>query len=180
MLKRLSLLIAVVALLLWPLTVEAGEPVVRFFFFHSKTCPHCRDILENYLPDLQDKYGAQIEIRMFEISESPDKYRIVLGLQKVYGIAGEEAGVPLIFIGDRYLVGSEAMNGQIIKLDMSGLPAQSEAMLQETFPSAEIVQSKGGVGSKVLLIVAILIGAVVFFTCILPLILSVFVRLFGG
>ncbi len=72
------------------------------------------------------------------------------------------------------------MSGQIIELDMKGLPAQSEAMLQETFPGAEIVQSKGGVGSKVLLIVAILVGAVVFLTCILPLILSVFVRLFGG
>jgi len=71
------------------------------------------------------------------------------------------------------------MNGQIIELDMKGLPAQSEAMLQETFPSAEIVQSKG-VGSRVLLIVAILVGAVVFFTCILPMILSVFVKLFGG
>lgn len=113
MLKRLFLLVAVAVLLLWPLTVEAGEPVVHFFLFHSKTCPHCHDILENYLPDLRDKYGAQIEIRMFEISESPDNYRAMLSLEKVYGIPEEEAGVPLIFVGDRYLVGSEAIRSEL-------------------------------------------------------------------
>jgi len=100
-------------LLSWPLTARADEPVVRFFLFHSKTCPHCLDILENYLPGLRDKYGAQIEIRMFEISENPDNYRIMLGLEKVYGIPEEEAGVPLIFIGDRYLVGSGAIRTKL-------------------------------------------------------------------
>nr|HID14194.1 hypothetical protein [Anaerolineae bacterium] len=113
MLKRLFLLVAVMALLSWPLTVRADEPVVRFFLFHSKTCPHCHDILENYLPGLRDKYGAQIEIRLFELSESPDNYRIMLGLEKVYGIPEEEAGVPLIFIGDRYLVGSRAIRAEL-------------------------------------------------------------------
>ena len=95
------------------MTVEADEPVVRFLFFQSKTCPHCRDILENYLPGLQEKYGDQIEIRMFEISENPDNYRIMLGLEKEYGITEEEAGVPLIFIGDRYLIGSDAIRAEL-------------------------------------------------------------------
>ncbi|MFQ5814204.1 MAG: cytochrome c biogenesis protein CcdA, partial [Anaerolineae bacterium] len=66
-----------------------------------------------YLPGLRDKYGAQIEIRIFEISENPDNYRIMLGLEKVYGITEEEAGVPLIFIGDRYLVGADAIRAEL-------------------------------------------------------------------
>jgi len=112
-LKRFFLLGAVITLLLWPKMAGADEPVVRFFFFQSKTCPHCRDILENYLPGLQEKYGSQIEIRMFEISENPDNYRIMLGLEKVYGITEEEAGVPLIFIGDRYLIGSDVIRAEL-------------------------------------------------------------------
>jgi len=113
MLRRPILLAALAALLLWPLTVRADEPVVRFFLFHSITCPHCRDILENYLPDLRDKYGTQIDIRMFEISESPDNYHTMLSLERVYGIPEEEAGVPLIFIGNQYLVGSDAIRAEL-------------------------------------------------------------------
>jgi len=116
MLKRLLRLVFIAALLSWPLAVRADEPVVRFFLFHSKTCPHCLDILENYLPGLRDKYGDQIEIRMFEISESPDNYRFMLSLEKVYGIPEEKAGVPLILIGDRYLIGSQAIRAELESL----------------------------------------------------------------
>jgi len=78
------------------------------------------------------------------------------------------------------LVKAKTTSGRTAKLDIKGLPAQAETTLQETFPNAEIVQSKGGIGSKILLIVVILIAAVVFFTCVLPLILRIFVGIFGG
>ena len=121
--------------------------------------------------------GITTQRVVVEDLKTPEKTQIMpnSAIQQVFIKRQQRKGQPSIT-----LVKAKAMNGQIIELDMKGLPAQSEAMLQETFPGAEIVQSKGGVGSKVLLIVAILVGAVVFLTCILPLILSVFVRLFGG
>ena len=107
--KRLFLLGTVMTLLLWPMRVGADERVVRFFF-QSKTCPHCLDILESYLPGCERKNGDQVEIRVSEISENPDDYRIMLSLEKAYGITEEEAGVPLIFISDRDLIGSDAIH----------------------------------------------------------------------
>lgn len=78
------------------------------------------------------------------------------------------------------LVKVKAANGQTVKLDMKGLPGQSDALLEKTFASAEIKESKGGTGAKILLIAAILVGLVIILACVLPLIAGLFVRLFGG
>ena len=93
--------------------VQADEPVVRILLFHSVTCPHCRDILENYLPGVHDKYGAQIEIHLFELSQSEDNYRLLLALEKEHGISEEDAGIPMIFIGDQYLMGSNVIQAKL-------------------------------------------------------------------
>ena len=77
------------------------------------------------------------------------------------------------------LVKAQTVNGQTVKLDMKGLSPQSKNVLDETFPNAEIVQSKGS-GSKILLIAVILVGLVILVTCVLPLVASVIVRMFGG
>ena len=35
------------------LEIEAQEPVVRILLFYSETCPHCEDIINNFLPGIQ-------------------------------------------------------------------------------------------------------------------------------
>jgi hypothetical protein len=77
------------------------------------------------------------------------------------------------------LVSATATNGQTIKLGIKGLPAQSEAVLAETFANAEVFESKGGSG-KVVLIIAIVIGAVVVLACVVPMLIPLILRLFGG
>lgn len=97
------------------------------------------------------------------------------------------ADVKQIFVKSRQRKGQESVtlvkvqtaNGQTIKLDMKGLPPQSKNVLDETFPNAEIVQSKGS-GSKFLLIVVILVALLILVTCVLPLVASLIVRMLGG
>ena len=49
-------------------TAEPGKPVVRFFLFFSPTCPHCHEVMNNYLPTVYEKYGDQVEYQYFELS----------------------------------------------------------------------------------------------------------------
>ncbi len=72
------------------------------------------------------------------------------------------------------LVRVESPSGPV-KLDIKGLPAQSEALLQSTFPNAEIVH---GGGSKIGLIIGIVVLVGIFLVCVLPFILAAVGRLF--
>jgi hypothetical protein len=75
------------------------------------------------------------------------------------------------------LVSVTAANGRSIKLDIKGLPAQAEQALQETFANAEIAERKG---SKALLIIAIVIGAIIVLACVVPMLIPLILRLLGG
>ena len=66
----------------WVLESEAQEPVVRIFLFYSKTCPHCEDIINNFLPDIQEKYGDQLEVELLEISERAN-FELMLALEEM-------------------------------------------------------------------------------------------------
>ncbi len=97
----------------WALEIEAQEPVVSILLFHSPTCPHCEDIINNFLPDIQEKYGDQLEVKLLDISEQAN-FELALALEEVYGIPEAEAGIPEIFIGHTPpLIGSYAIREQL-------------------------------------------------------------------
>jgi hypothetical protein len=78
------------------------------------------------------------------------------------------------------LVKVKTASGQTVKLDMKGLPGQSDGLIRKVFAGAQVKESKGGTGTTILMIAVILVGLVIILTCILPLVVSIFVRLFGG
>jgi cytochrome c biogenesis protein CcdA/thiol-disulfide isomerase/thioredoxin len=118
----------------WVLEVEAQEPVVRILLFYSKTCPHCEDIINNFLPEIQEKYGDQLEVKLLDISERAN-FELMLALEEIYGIPEEEAGIPEIFIGHTPpLIGSyvirEQLDGLIQEyLDAGGVDLPSPEQL---------------------------------------------------
>lgn len=78
------------------------EPTVRFMFFYSPDCPHCRDVEENVLPPIHDKYGDRVEWLSLDRSEEVN-YRALLILGEMMGLPQEARGaVPLVFMGDEY------------------------------------------------------------------------------
>jgi thiol-disulfide isomerase/thioredoxin len=107
----------------WALEIEAQEPVVRILIFHSQTCPHCEDIINNFLPDIQEKYGDQLEVKLLDISEQAN-FELALALEEVYGIPEAEAGIPEVFIGHTPpLIGSYVIREQLDSLIQEYLDA---------------------------------------------------------
>ncbi|MCX7837852.1 MAG: hypothetical protein N2559_00110 [Anaerolineae bacterium] len=79
--------------------------VVRIVFFWSQYCPHCHYVIENVLPPLQKKYGAQLEILMFELSQ-PENVQLFESTMHALRVPQSEWGVPFIIVGNQTLVGS--------------------------------------------------------------------------
>ncbi|HID62094.1 MAG TPA: hypothetical protein EYP49_05055 [Anaerolineae bacterium] len=116
----------------WVLRIEAQQPVVRILLFYSPTCPHCEDIINNFLPDVQEKYGDQLEVKLLDISERAN-FELALALEEIYGIPEAEAGIPEIFIGHTPpLIGSYVIRQQLEGLIQEYLDAGGA-----DFPSPE-------------------------------------------
>ena len=94
----------------------SGQPagsVVRFTLFYSTTCPHCHEVMENYLPTVYDKYGDQVEHQYIEITRG-NNYETMLALEKKLGVSADNQGfVPALVIGDQVLVGGEEIPARL-------------------------------------------------------------------
>ena len=114
-------------------TAEPGQAVARFYLFYSETCPHCHEIMDNYLPTVYEKYGAQVEYEYLDIHNNTELYLTMLALEQKLGVPEDRQGlVPVLVIGDKVLIGG----GQI--------PAELEGYIDEylaqggvDFPSLE-------------------------------------------
>ncbi len=113
-------------------TNDSGEPVVRFYMFHSPTCPHCIEMIENYLPTVYDKYGDQVESEYLNVQES-DNYITMLALERKLGVPENRQGsVPALVIGDTVLIG-----GSEIPANLEGLIDSYLAQGGLDYPSLE-------------------------------------------
>ncbi len=89
-----------------------AKPVVRAVLFYSETCPHCHYVMEQVLPPLQKQYGNQLEIRMLEVSDA-NNYQLWVKAMDAYKVPADWRGVPMLFIGDKVLVGSRDIPEQL-------------------------------------------------------------------
>jgi len=88
-------------------------PVARFTLYYSTTCPHCHEVMENYLPTVYDKYGDQVEHRYVEINKGSN-YETMLALEKKLGVSADNQGfVPALVIGDQVLVGADEIPAKL-------------------------------------------------------------------
>ena len=85
-------------------------------------CPHCHEVLENVLPPLQEKYGAQLEVLLVEVISMEDVNRLY-EVAASYGISRDRVGVPFLVIGDRVLIGSRQIPEELPGLIESQLAA---------------------------------------------------------
>lgn len=142
--KSRFLLASLAALLslLWGWAVQAqgilpeatAEPgVVRFILFYSDTCPHCHEVMENYLPTVYEKYGDRVEYQYIGIHNNTEGYQAMLALESSLGVPQSEQGyIPALVIGDQVLVG-----GDQIPARLEGLIDQYLAQGGVDYPSLE-------------------------------------------
>jgi uncharacterized membrane protein len=88
------------------------QPVVHAVMLWQAGCPHCEETLEQTLPPLQEKYGAQFDLLLVEVA-SVDDIKMLYEIGAAYGLTREETGVPMLILGDQVLVGSEQVRDQL-------------------------------------------------------------------
>ena len=76
------LLLAVIVLGWFAPPAEAQRPVVHMLLFYSTDCPHCQDIIEDFLPKVKNQFGDQLEITTLDIGQDVDNYRWMFALEK--------------------------------------------------------------------------------------------------
>jgi uncharacterized membrane protein/thiol-disulfide isomerase/thioredoxin len=89
-----------------------GEPIVRVLMFWLSTCGHCDYVIKEILPPLQDQYGDQLEILLVELVTQEDVDHLY-ETASLAGVAKENVGVPFMLIGDRVLIGSGEIPGEL-------------------------------------------------------------------
>ncbi len=145
----LSLCLCAMALVMSPVHAQtAPAPVVRAVMFWMNGCPHCEDVIQNVLPPLHEKYGAQFDLLMLEVVDTQDidtLYRVA----DSYHIPKEQTGVPFLIIGDHVLVGSSQVREQLpslIKdyLARGGVDLPENPVLSELVPTAQATSVPAG------------------------------------
>ncbi|MBN1812143.1 MAG: hypothetical protein JXA14_09935, partial [Anaerolineae bacterium] len=68
------------------------KPVVRFYLFYGETCPHCHEVMDNFLPGVYEKYGDQVEYTYIEVWNDTDNYITLLGLDRKLGVPEDRQG----------------------------------------------------------------------------------------
>ena len=102
-LRKIIFSLAAVFCLLLPAISSAQTPVVYGVFFYSPTCPHCRDVLTNHWPAIQNEFGDQLRV-LFIDATTPQGGRLMMDAEAALGIQAN--GVPMLIIGSDVLVGS--------------------------------------------------------------------------
>ncbi len=142
--KRHILIIATLlfVLLAAPFTsahAQTDPPVVRAVLFYSPTCPHCEQVINETLPPLIQKYGKQLEIIGINVTEAQGQTLFLAALDQ---FKLEQAGVPFLVIGDKYLMGSADIPAQFpglieTHLTQGGVDFPDIPGLREAIPATE-------------------------------------------
>jgi cytochrome c biogenesis protein CcdA/thiol-disulfide isomerase/thioredoxin len=115
-----------------PAPDEASVSTATFSFFFSPTCPHCRDVEENVLPQIEAKYGDRVQMESLNVSDEAN-LRALIALGQLAGLPeGSRGAVPVVFIGDEWTTYALLLGG-----------AQIQAGLD---PALEWFLDIGGVG----------------------------------
>ncbi|RZM79896.1 glutaredoxin family protein [Leptolyngbya iicbica LK] len=83
---------------------EASDGVVDVYFFHSESCPHCRE----QMPLMQDidAYNDDVDVHIIEVNEEPEEFREYLQAHNIQTWA-----VPRTAIGELSFIGYNATSG---------------------------------------------------------------------
>jgi glutaredoxin len=87
-------------------------PLVRIVLYWLDGCGHCHEVIEGILPQMQQQYGAQLEVRLIEIVSMED-IAAFYTVAEQYGYTRGSAEVPFLMIGERSLVGMERITAEL-------------------------------------------------------------------
>ena len=123
---------------------DDNQPVVRAVLFYSPTCPHCEEIIQNYLPPILEQYGEQLKIVAINVS-LPEGQALYQATVEHFQISDDRLGVPTLVVEDIVMVGGGEIPAQFPNLitegvandgtDWPAIPGLAEVVESITFSS---------------------------------------------
>ena len=84
--------------------------MAHVILFHSPSCPHCRYVLSEVLPPLQEQYGDKLEIQLYNLQEEEGAGAFQALLQAWPDAPGS---IPQAYISDHVLIGSDQIPNEL-------------------------------------------------------------------
>ena len=104
----------VLSLTVLPLVHAQGDkPTVQGFLFYSDDCPTCLHMRTEILPGLYKEFGQQLQIKVIDIGSDADSIQWFQDCANEYGISQDQADIPALFIGDKYLIGADEIENKL-------------------------------------------------------------------
>ena len=94
-------------------SAQESQPVVHAVLFYSPSCGHCEYVITQTLPPLYEKYGKQLQIIGFDVTQPQGQTMFSAAMEK-FGVL--QAAVPLLVIDDITLTGSQEIPEQFPQL----------------------------------------------------------------
>ncbi len=88
------------------------QPSVTAVYFYSNTCQHCIKI-KPFLDETEKIYGNRLDLQRHEVTADAKNQDLFQKFVKAYDIPLTRAGVPLLFIGQDYLLGDEPIANEL-------------------------------------------------------------------
>ncbi len=86
------------------LPAQTPESVVHAVLFYHPTCPHCHQLITEYLIPLQEEYGRRLMILGMDTSQQWAN-NLYWEAIRHYQVPEEDWAVPMLVVGDEVLVG---------------------------------------------------------------------------
>ncbi len=107
---KLKILLLITALLLLSNFVLAQEEKTCIYFFYGEGCPHCANV-HPVINELAEKFD--IDMHQFEIYHNTKNGVLLNSYFEAYNVAPNKRGVPVVFIGNTYLIGDKPIINNI-------------------------------------------------------------------
>jgi len=102
MIKYPILAASLLFLVLFSSFVQAQEQLCLYFFY-GEGCPHCGRV-EPFIEQIQSD-DPTVQVKIFEVYNERENTLLLQSYFESYNVPQNQRGVPVVFIGDTYLVG---------------------------------------------------------------------------
>jgi len=82
-----------------------SEDITKITFFYGDGCPHCGKV-EPYISSLESKFNY-LQVNKFEVYNDRNNLQLLTSYFDNYNIPINDRGVPIVFVGEKYLIGDK-------------------------------------------------------------------------
>ncbi len=94
--------------------------MVHAVFFYSPTCPHCHQVINEFLIPMQSRYGSRLVVLAFDVTQGFAN-NFYMGMLRHFGIPQEDWVVPILVAADQVMIGGIEIPARFTPMVEEGL-----------------------------------------------------------